>query len=347
MMPLSVEETVEVCREVYPGFVQTLVASFAKFTRNVRELWYFSTLLFPKYMEPLLQRPSAGEPPPRLPAVALWRAVEPHVRNVWRAATVQNRTRAQHWSYNVEDGSSSDSSPEHSPPRLEAMRSGTVRSTVADGVQLSEALPSAMPSSPMERRVDFRAKRLRDEAAAAEAGESRNRLLQLKGSGRVVDTLSQLPKAERLVLVAAYLASYNPTNTDLRFFGRRSGGAVRRERRRAAQVGQPSGTDDPRGDGAAARRAARSIPRRLLGPRLFPLERMLAIASALAGEQRHVTAELLSCVSTLVSMRLLARAVSTDLLEAPQFRCLLTFDQATLLGRTLRIDIGQYLHQDA
>lgn len=81
-----------------------------------------------------------------------------------------------------------------------------------------------------------------------------------------------LPLGAKFLLVAAYCASYNPAKTDLRLFGRgtgpdgrrRRGGAVRRAGYGKARVGK--------------------VPQRLLGPRPFPLDRLLAMFSSLYAE---------------------------------------------------------------
>jgi origin recognition complex subunit 5 len=85
----------------------------------------------------------------------------------------------------------------------------------------------------------------------------------------------ELPLAARFLLVAAYCASYNPAKTDLRLFGRgtgpdgkrRRGGGIRRAGYGRTRLGK--------------------VPQRLLGPRPFPLDRLLAIFSSLYAE--HAT----------------------------------------------------------
>lgn len=93
-------------------------------------------------------------------------------------------------------------------------------------------------------------------------------------SARTVPQLPplDLPLAAKYLLVSAYCASYNPIKTDVRLFGRgtgpdgrrRKGGAVRRAGYGKARVGK--------------------VPQRLLGPKSFPLDRLIAMFAALYTE---------------------------------------------------------------
>lgn len=93
-------------------------------------------------------------------------------------------------------------------------------------------------------------------------------------SARTVPQLPplDLPLAAKYLLVSAYCASYNPIKTDVRLFGRgtgpdgrrRKGGAVRRAGYGKARVGK--------------------VPQRLLGPKSFPLDRLIAMFAALYAE---------------------------------------------------------------
>ncbi|KAL7421631.1 hypothetical protein Q5752_003400 [Cryptotrichosporon argae] len=82
----------------------------------------------------------------------------------------------------------------------------------------------------------------------------------------------ELPTAARFLVVAAYCASYNPAKSDLRLFGRGVGADRKRKR------------------GGGTRRAGYGrtrvgkVPQRLLGPKPFPLDRLLALFAALYAE---------------------------------------------------------------
>lgn len=82
----------------------------------------------------------------------------------------------------------------------------------------------------------------------------------------------ELPAAARFLVVAGYCASYNPAKSDLRLFGRglvasgrrKKGGGTRRAGYGRVRMGK--------------------VPQRLLGPKIFPLDRLLAIFASLYAE---------------------------------------------------------------
>ncbi|KAJ1301563.1 hypothetical protein OPQ81_008811 [Rhizoctonia solani] len=74
----------------------------------------------------------------------------------------------------------------------------------------------------------------------------------------------------RMLILACYLASYNPSKSDMRIFGRDSSGIPKRKNRGYAK--------------GKGKTATAKIPQRLLGPSAFALERMLAILEALTLE---------------------------------------------------------------
>ncbi|KAH7099954.1 origin recognition complex subunit 5 C-terminus-domain-containing protein [Auriculariales sp. MPI-PUGE-AT-0066] len=75
-----------------------------------------------------------------------------------------------------------------------------------------------------------------------------------------------LPRMAQYILVAAYVASFNPPRSDVRLFGRTSDGRGRRKKG---------------GGMAKARRRCCQIPPRLAGPSAFPLERLIALLGRL------------------------------------------------------------------
>lgn len=94
----------------------------------------------------------------------------------------------------------------------------------------------------------------------------------------------------KFLVVAAYCASYNPVKTDLRLFGRlsadgtrRRGGGLRRAGYGKTRIGKVSHTSRKWSE----RRKGRSdeqVPQRLLGPKPFGLDRLLAIFASLYAE---------------------------------------------------------------
>lgn len=89
-----------------------------------------------------------------------------------------------------------------------------------------------------------------------------------------------LPVAARFLVIAAYCASYNPAKSDLRLFGRGTGPDGKRRR--------GGGTRRP----GYGRTRVGKVPQRLLGPKAFPLDRLLALFASLYAEHGRRPPEL-------------------------------------------------------
>jgi len=123
----------------------------------------------------------------------------------------------------------------------------------------------------------------------------------------------ELPYITKFVLLAAFAASCNPPDLDTRFFARGGSGRSRKQRRSRR---------------SAAKRAKDAL-QHVLGPRSFPLDRLLCITHALLGlTEGQIAAEgvstgsLQSELATLVSLNLVERASASAELDAPKFRCI-------------------------
>lgn len=105
--------------------------------------------------------------------------------------------------------------------------------------------------------------------------------------------MHELPYNAKYILCAAYLASFNPPKQDPIFFMKTS---EKRKKKRAT--------------GASANRVSkvRRIPRSMLAPAPFPLDRLLAILHAIVPHSLAQNADLLAQVKTLESLRLIVRA---------------------------------------
>jgi origin recognition complex subunit 5 len=84
-----------------------------------------------------------------------------------------------------------------------------------------------------------------------------------------VITPLELPTVTKFLLIASYLASYNPTTLDRQFFAKGKDPSVRSKRRKVH--GATKGKEK-----------SSSFRQQLLGPKTFPMERMLAIFHAIA-----------------------------------------------------------------
>ncbi|TKA25564.1 hypothetical protein B0A50_05425 [Salinomyces thailandicus] len=116
-----------------------------------------------------------------------------------------------------------------------------------------------------------------------------------------------LPYYAKWLLIAAYLASFNPARLDALYFmkttdrkrRKKGGGTARTPTRRPSQT--------------------RKIPRHLLAPASFTLDRLLAILHAILPHDLRTTIDMYTQIATLTSLRLLVRSGgigSSDPLEA-------------------------------
>jgi origin recognition complex subunit 5 len=144
-----------------------------------------------------------------------------------------------------------------------------------------------------------------------------------------------LPYYTTHLLIAAYLASYNPSRTDTTYFMKHTD--KRKNKRKVFQNGLSS----------SSRSKHRRIPRHLLTPSPFPLDRLLAIFRSLLEDPVPQVADLYTQIATLTSMRLLVRVGgvgSSDPLDAgSKWRVNFGWEWVRTLGRGVGIEVGEYL----
>lgn len=151
-------------------------------------------------------------------------------------------------------------------------------------------------------------------------------------------TAHSLPYFTTHILIAAYLASYNPSRTDVTYFMKHTD--KRKNKRRAPSAASFSVT------GKRTGAKHRKISRHLLTPSPFTLDRLLAIFRALLDGTVPQVADLYTQIATLTSMRLLVRAGagSNDALEAGgRWRVNFGWEYARALGRSVNLEVGEYL----
>lgn len=146
-----------------------------------------------------------------------------------------------------------------------------------------------------------------------------------------------LPTTARLLLLAAYLASYNPPTKDFSVF------STHTDRKRGRR-----GVAKPR---ASRARTAR-IPRKLLGAQTFVLERMTAIYTALRTEWAaerdipvgEVDADVGVALATLASLRLVVRVGLGDVLDrGARWRVNAGLEAVRGVGRSLGVEVEDWL----
>lgn len=141
----------------------------------------------------------------------------------------------------------------------------------------------------------------------------------------------ELPYYTKYLLLAAYLASFNPSRQDQVFFMKSSD----KKRRK-------------KGGGTAGGRPAkhRKIQRKLLGPQPFVLERMLAIFHAIVPHNLPSgTADVMTQTATLASLRMLFKTPSTaDVLDTgTKWRVNVSYEYVRRLAKEVRFDVESYL----
>jgi len=144
----------------------------------------------------------------------------------------------------------------------------------------------------------------------------------------------ELPFFSKYLLIAAFLASYNPVSSDKRFFMKSGGGKIKKVRNTVT---------------AAARIAAHKRASQLGGPKMFPMDRMLAIFYVIVDDQGvSCSADILSQIATLVNLGLLTQSGNWSSLDsgldAPKFKCNVSTDFIRLVSKNVRFEIHNYMY---
>ncbi|KAM6895220.1 origin recognition complex subunit 5 [Xenentodon cancila] len=140
--------------------------------------------------------------------------------------------------------------------------------------------------------------------------------------GLSAHTHVELPFYSKFLLIAAYLASYNPSRTDKRFFLKHHGKIKKTNFLKKNE----------------------KTSNHLLGPKPFPLDRLLAIFYSVVDSRVAPTASIFSQISSLVTLQLLAQVSHNDQLDAPKYKCAVSLDFICAISRTVNFDIMKYLY---
>ena len=180
----------------------------------------------------------------------------------------------------------------------------------------------------------------------------------------------ELPFFSKYLLIAAYLASYNPVKSDKRFFMKYHG-KVSRSCKLIVQTGSGGmcilslrgcrrcalylrGYQQflflqfkKRVQRKSIHVAAHKRSSQLLGPKQFPLDRMLAIFYVIVDMDQDAlgcvgSADILSQISSLVTLNLLTQAESG--LDTPKYKCNVSLDFVRLVAKNVRFEIHKYLY---
>ncbi|KAI9505323.1 hypothetical protein GGI25_003647 [Coemansia spiralis] len=135
-----------------------------------------------------------------------------------------------------------------------------------------------------------------------------------------------LPYYTKFLLIAAFLASYNPARLDAQYFSRSKGPS---KRRKGAKADDALGGKDRQ---------------QLLGPKAFAIERMLAIFYSIIAEPVDSSVDVQIQIASLVTLRLLTKASSGDRLDGIKCKCNVSLEAIRAISRSVKFDIDRFLY---
>lgn len=144
----------------------------------------------------------------------------------------------------------------------------------------------------------------------------------------------ELPHYTKFLLIASFLASYNPPRFDIRYFAK----TTNEERKKKKGGGTRKGVDKSGGG---------KMRQQLLGPKAFPVERMLAIFYSIIDEPLEDTIDIQMQITSLTTLRLLVRSTAMDRLDGAKYKCNVNSDFIRAVSRSVRFEIEKYLYDFA
>ncbi|KAJ2479286.1 hypothetical protein IWW56_003193 [Coemansia sp. RSA 2131] len=129
----------------------------------------------------------------------------------------------------------------------------------------------------------------------------------------------ELPYYTKFLLMAAFLASYNPSRLDAQYFSRSKAPAKRRGK--AATQDALGGKDR----------------QQLLGPRSFGIERMLAIFYSIIAEPAVSSVDVQIQIASLVSLRLLTKTSAGDRLDGIKCKCNVSLESIRAISHSVEV----------
>ncbi|XP_023245372.1 origin recognition complex subunit 5 [Copidosoma floridanum] len=132
----------------------------------------------------------------------------------------------------------------------------------------------------------------------------------------------ELPAFSKYLLIAAFLASYNPPLEDKKIFMKESG-----PRKKRAYKSQKK----PKKSKAHG------------GPRNFPLNRLLAIFCSIYSDKVDLNALLLTQIPSLCQLGLIGLVGDNDINE-PKYKCYINYEFALFISKTISFEMNMYLY---
>jgi len=148
---------------------------------------------------------------------------------------------------------------------------------------------------------------------------------QWEASAKVEKVKVDLPYYAKYLLLAAYFASYNPANTDRRFFTKKSQGKLSKRAK-------------------TTMKKAKDMDKKFMGPKPFQIDRLMAIFYSIVPGGATSSGNILTQLSTLVTLNLLLKVSQDDVIDAPKYKCVVSLDFVVEIGKQVDLDVVQYLY---
>jgi len=90
---------------------------------------------------------------------------------------------------------------------------------------------------------------------------------------------------------------------------------------------------------------AEKVPQRLLGPKTFPLDRLLAIFYSIVESRVDASSEIYAQIASLVTLRLIAQVTGADNLDAPRFKCMVGLQDVQRVAASIEFPVANYIYE--
>jgi origin recognition complex subunit 5 len=147
-----------------------------------------------------------------------------------------------------------------------------------------------------------------------------------------------LPYYSKYLLIATYLASYNPSKYDSQYFSEKYSNSTKKRKRNAITT-------------KLSNNSAPSLPTKYKPAKSFPIGRLMAIFWSILPED-EIDCGVPNClllwsqITNLEKLKLINRISSQDSLDFPIYKCNIDFDSVTQIARNVKFSLFEYLHSE-
>nr|KAJ3419435.1 Origin recognition complex subunit 5 [Polyrhizophydium stewartii] len=296
---------------MFDMFARVIYDTFSKACRDVGELLYLVERLFPKFIEPAVQGRVL-----RTQESKLFALFETHMRTALTSLFLRDTASAE-WERKLGIGAGALRDPAAAPAAPPA----------ADATEIAgDTERDGQDSRDRNNEVGGADRGNNDEAG--DDGDDGDWRLTTAAPVRSAATgdVFELPYYAKFLLIASFLASYNPPRLDRRFFTKQGEG--RRARKKA---------------GGDLVQENKKLRQQLLGPKAFPVERMLAIFYSIVDSDLDAGFRVYSAIASLISLRLMLRVSGMDRLDDMRCKCNANYALVHRVAQSVRFDLSKYL----